>query len=178
MFLRLIIAILCLVGLPSIALAETDGKPAKAESAKKEQASDTEKEVVYNTVVLQGLNKVTGHISKLDGPLGTVLRFGNLEIIAKRCWKSPPEERPENAALLDIRELTPGEGPKNIFLGWMFSSSPGLSGLEHAVYDVNVLACEYRSDPEQKEGDAKKETPVDATAEPAPKKKGKKKTAN
>src|SRR5581483_9802858 len=67
-----------------------------------------------NTVVLQGLNKVTGHISKLEGPLGAALRFGNLEIISRRCWKSSPEDRPENAVLMEIRELHAGEESKRI----------------------------------------------------------------
>lgn len=98
----------------------------------------------YNTISLQGLNKVTGHTSRLEGPVGTVMRFGNLEIIARNCWKSAPEDRPENAALLEISELKPGDAPQKIFLGWMFSSSPGLSGLEHAVYDVTVLSCDSK----------------------------------
>jgi hypothetical protein len=105
----------------------------------------------YNMVVLQGLNKVTGHVSKFEGPLGTVMNFGTLEIIARRCWKASPEERPENAALLEIREVKAEEGAQKIFLGWMFSSSPGLSGLEHPVYDVTVLSCEAVADPEKNE---------------------------
>jgi hypothetical protein len=99
-----------------------------------------------NAVVLQGLNKVTGHISKINTAFNVTQRFGNLEITAKRCWKSAPEERPEDAVLLDIRELQAGEAGKRIFLGWMFSSSPGLSGLEHPVYDVNLLSCEFHPD--------------------------------
>src|SRR5690606_37861353 len=90
---------------------------------------------------LRGLNKVTARISVLEAPLGTVMRFGNLEIIAHRCWESPPEERPENATLLEIRELPIGEEPHRVFSGWMFSSSPALHGLEHPVYDVTVLEC-------------------------------------
>jgi len=105
----------------------------------------TETPAEYNTIVLQGLNKVTGRTSTLEGPVGIVLSFGNLEIVARRCWKSLPEDRPENAALLEISELRPGEAPQKIFLGWMFSSSPGLSGLEHAVYDVAVIACNQSS---------------------------------
>ena len=111
---------------------------------------ESEPVIEYNKVVLQGLNKVTGRSSKLEGPLGTVMRFGTLEVIARRCWKAPPDERPENAALLEIRELKAEEAPQKIFLGWMFSSSPGLSGLEHPVYDVNVLSCES-TDAEKKE---------------------------
>ncbi len=118
-------------------------------------AAEAEKSPEYNAIVLQGLNKVTGHISKFDGPLGTVLHFGNLEIVARRCWKAPPEEQPENAALLEISELKPGEPSERIFLGWMFSSSPGLSGLEHPVYDITVLSCEARKDAEKPDEEKK-----------------------
>ncbi|MFW0777981.1 MAG: DUF2155 domain-containing protein [Rickettsiales bacterium] len=104
-------------------------------------AEEPDKKPEYNHVVLQGLNKVTGHISKFDGELDTILHFGNLEIVPRRCWKAPPEERPENAALLEISETRQGEQPERIFMGWMFSSSPGLSGVEHAVYDITVLEC-------------------------------------
>src|SRR4051812_7167744 len=58
-----------------------------------------------NSLILQGFNKVPGHISRLEGPVGTSMRFGNLDIVARRCWKSSPEERPENAALLEVSEL-------------------------------------------------------------------------
>ncbi|MDE3061039.1 MAG: DUF2155 domain-containing protein [Pseudomonadota bacterium] len=136
-------------------MAAEKAKPPKAPVATPPAENDTGDEDVAaqykNTAVLQGLNKVTGHISRLEGPVGTVMNFGNLEIIARRCWKSPPDERPENAALLEIRELKPDEEPNRIFLGWMFSSSPGLSGLEHPVYDVTVLSCEDKKDLEKKE---------------------------
>lgn len=40
-----------------------------------------------------------------------------------------------------------GEQPDQelLFSGWMFSSSPGLSALEHPVYDVWVIRCTERS---------------------------------
>lgn len=132
----------------SAAYAQDEPAPATAKTIQITDiagpAPEESKGSYLNTIVVQGLNKVTGHISKLDAPVGTVVRFDNLEIIARRCWKANPEERPENAALLDVWELKPNESPQQIFLGWMFSSSPGLSGIEHPVYDVTVLACENR----------------------------------
>jgi hypothetical protein len=128
-----------------------------------------------NTVVLQGLNKVTGHISKLEGPIGTVLTFDNLEIITRRCWQSPQDELPENAALLEIRELKKGEKPRRVFMGWMFSSSPGLSGLEHPVYDISIVSCEFRENPEGSGVPAETPAPAPEQPKPAPKKKTKKK---
>jgi hypothetical protein len=98
----------------------------------------------YDVAILQGLNKVTARISQLDVTVGTATRFGNLEIIVQRCWKAPANERPENAARLEIIDRKPGDAPTVAFSGWMFSSSPSLSGLEHPVYDVVVLRCDRR----------------------------------
>ena len=94
-----------------------------------------------NIVVLQGLDKVTARVHAFQAPLGSVVRFGTLEIIAHQCDKRPPEETPESAAFLDVSEVRQGEPTQSLFRGWMFASSPALSALEHPVYDVWVLDC-------------------------------------
>jgi hypothetical protein len=91
--------------------------------------------------VLQGLDKVTARVSSFEAPIGEVVRFGTLEIVARTCRKRPPEETPESAAFLEITDNRPGETPRRIFSGWMFASSPALSALEHPVYDVWVVDC-------------------------------------
>ncbi len=96
----------------------------------------------YGIVVLQGLNKVTAHMSKIEAVIGSTVRFGTLEIVARSCWKSAPGDQPENAALLEIYEIKQGAPPGRIFSGWMFSSSPGLSSLENPFYDITVVKCE------------------------------------
>lgn len=96
----------------------------------------------YGTAVLQGLDKVTARITTLRVKLGTSVRFGTLEVIARHCDKRPPEEQPESAAFLDVWEVRPGEAAQSLFRGWMFASSPALNALEHPVYDVWVLDCE------------------------------------
>jgi len=92
-------------------------------------------------VILQALDKVTARITTLDVPLNTAARFGTLEITAERCTKTPPEEPPESAAFLVIREIRPDQNPVELFRGWMMASSPALSALEHPVYDVWVKDC-------------------------------------
>ena len=113
--------------------------------------------VSVDNIVLRG----TG----MDAAAGTVLRFGNLEIVARRCWKAPPEDHPENAGLLEISELKSGETPQRIFLGWMFSSSPGLSGLEHPVYDITVLDCTVKDENEKTDSTAPKDEPAERKKE-------------
>lgn len=91
--------------------------------------------------ILQGLNKITARTSELKVKLGDFIRFGNLKIILHACWKSPPEEEPENKALLEVWEEIPGEQRIKIFSGWMFSSSPLISAPQHPVYDVTLVKC-------------------------------------
>jgi hypothetical protein len=91
--------------------------------------------------LLQGLDKVTARISSFEAPIGADVRFGTLDIVVLRCVKAPPEESPESAAFVEIREVRPDEAPKELFSGWMFASSPALSALEHPVYDVWVKDC-------------------------------------
>ena len=91
--------------------------------------------------ILQGLDKVTARTSTFEAPLNTPVRFGTLEITVQRCTKAPPEETPESAAFLVIREMKPNEEPVELFRGWMMASSPALSALEHPVYDVWVKDC-------------------------------------
>jgi hypothetical protein len=96
----------------------------------------------YTTgALLQGLNKITARTSKLAVTFEHPIKFGNLSIILHSCWKSPPEDAPENKALLEMWEEIPGEVRKKIFSGWMFSSSPLISAPEHPVYDITLLEC-------------------------------------
>jgi len=93
-------------------------------------------------VIMQGLDKVTARVSTFQAPLGATVRFGTLEITVKSCDRTPPEEPPESAVFLEVMEKRPDEPVTELFRGWMFSSSPALSALEHPVYDVWVLECE------------------------------------
>lgn len=95
----------------------------------------------FDMVLLQGLNKVTARAQTLEAPIGSVIRYGTIEIVAHKCWKASPEDRPENAAFLEVSEIRQGEAPQRIYSGWMLSSTPGLSSLEHPFYDITVIAC-------------------------------------
>lgn len=95
----------------------------------------------YPIAVLQTLDKVTGRVRTMDAPVEQTMRFGTLDIMVRTCRKRPPEETPESAAFVEVRDIKPGETPKTLFTGWMFASSPAVSALEHPVYDVWVLDC-------------------------------------
>ncbi|MBL29596.1 MAG: cellulase [Rhodospirillaceae bacterium] len=91
--------------------------------------------------VLQALDKITARISEVTVPINGHAGFGTLTIKVDACYRAPPDEPPENAAFLEISESRNDEPPTALFRGWMFSSSPGLSALEHPVYDISVIEC-------------------------------------
>ena len=69
--------------------------------------------------------------------VGEPYTYADLTVFVKKCLTRPPEETPENSVFLSISETNGTE----IFQGWMFSSDPALSAMEHPVYDIWVLEC-------------------------------------
>ncbi len=98
-------------------------------------------DISLSQVVLRGLDKITGRLSTMTVNVGEKAEFGALDIYVRVCMTHPPEETPENAAFLQVVEKKP-KGQLKLFSGWMFSSSPALSAMEHPVYDVWVLKCQ------------------------------------
>lgn len=101
---------------------------------------------------LQLLDKITARISTKSVPVGGGTEFGTLELRVHYCAYRPPEEPPENVAFIMIFDNGYAEkkpkaaqkaqkAQKALFSGWMFASSPAISGLEHPVYDVTLLSC-------------------------------------
>jgi len=112
------------------------------------------REAAAEIAVLQGLDKTTARISTFEAPVDQAVRFGSLEVMARRCHKTPPEEPPESAAFLEIVDQRPDTDAVTVFTGWMFASSPALSAMEHPVYDVWVIDCKDASaEPEEASAD-------------------------
>jgi len=115
------------------------------EPAKKEEPAppaEPKMEVEGTGAILQGLDKVTARISTLQADNGKMVAFGTLEIVVRRCQRSRPDQKLERAAFLEIDHIDPGtKAKKRVFSGWMFSSNPAISALEHPVYDVWVKDC-------------------------------------
>ena len=96
--------------------------------------------------VIRGLDKRTGHAQDYSLSIGRPARIGSLEVIARACQKSAPEEQPEVRIYVDVFDHPPvraGEDSARtqIFHGWLFASSPGLNGLDHPVYDIWAVDC-------------------------------------
>lgn len=106
--------------------------------------------VEHEKIRLQSLNKLTARTSTFEMEVGDTIKLGSLYIRPKACRTNPPTEEPETAGFLQIWTVTEGEekaGAEDkgksewVFSGWMFASSPGLSSMDHPVYDLWVLDC-------------------------------------
>ena len=102
----------------------------------------TEKSRFVDTIKVNLLNKTTGKTITLVSKISSTINFERIEILPLKCWKSYPEEAPENKLLLKVYENDIINNTKKmIFFGWIFSSSPSISGLEHSLYDITLIDC-------------------------------------
>lgn len=100
----------------------------------------------YPIVKLRSLDKITARTQVFEANVGRTIKFGSVYIKVQACRKAPELEQPESAAFLQVWEVPAGQDKNEeiaewIFSGWMFASSPGLSAMDHPIYDVWVLDC-------------------------------------
>ena len=97
----------------------------------------------FDGAQFNALDKITARIKKLEIYLNEEQTLGSLTIILKTCQNRPPDFLPESAAYVEIYDnINQTFNDHNlIFSGWMFSSSPAISALEHPVYDISLISC-------------------------------------
>jgi len=93
------------------------------------------------TAVFAGLDKITGRIISFEVAIDETVQFGALQITPRVCWTRPPTEAPQTTSFTEVDEVTFNNEYRRIFTGWMYASSPGLHGVEHAIYDVWLTDC-------------------------------------
>lgn len=131
-----------LVAAITVAPALAQRKPPEPPKKEEPAAAEPKLDIEGKGAILQGLDKVTARVSSLEASNGQTVKFGSLEITVRRCQRSRPDQKLERAAFLEIDNVDPStKEKKRVFSGWMFSSNPALSALEHAVYDVWVKDC-------------------------------------
>ena len=97
----------------------------------------------FNVAVIQGLNKTTAKTSTLEMKIGDKIHFGQISIIAHKCWQASLDQKPESKILVEVFENKENSEVR-IFYGWMFASSPSISGLEHPIYDLTAISCKNK----------------------------------
>ncbi|RDJ21324.1 DUF2155 domain-containing protein [Bosea caraganae] len=93
------------------------------------------------TAVFAGLDKITGRIISFEVAVDETVQFGALQLTPRVCWTRPPTEAPQTDSFVEVDEVTFNNEYRRIFTGWMYAASPGLHGVEHAIYDVWLTDC-------------------------------------
>ena len=98
--------------------------------------------------VIHAIDKVTAESMLFEVEVGgRPVRFNKTLIFSVRaCEVSAPDELTEDAiAYLEVgvqpRGIAVPTEARQIFKGWMFASSPAISGLQHPIYDAWVVGC-------------------------------------
>lgn len=115
--------------------SEPSAAERSAEAAEQMRGARTSRGMGAN---LRGLDKITGKTRDLVLQNGESVTYGRLELRLGECRF--PQNDPSSDA---YAELTISDSSQNrtIFSGWMVASSPALSALDDARYDVWVISC-------------------------------------
>lgn len=118
--------------------AEVPAEPSAAEREAAVAASRGPESARGDSAVLRGLDKVTGQTHDFTLATGQAVEFGRLEVRLGECRF--PAADPTSDAFADMT-ITDTRANARVFSGWMIASSPALSALDDARYDVWVISC-------------------------------------
>lgn len=127
---------------------EIKTQPKIKEELKLKTIGEEEKDRFADNVKIQIINKNIAKSFNFNIKSGESVTYKDITITPQKCWKSRPYEMEENKVLIKVVEKI-GKKEKIIFYGWMFSSSPALSSLNHKVYDIVIKNCEYLNKEEE-----------------------------
>jgi hypothetical protein len=89
-------------------------------------------------VLLRGIDKMNGTAVDLEVRAGRSVTFGSLSIVLNECRYPVGNPAGDAYASLLIADADRGD---QVFSGWMIASSPALSAMDHARYDIWVMRC-------------------------------------
>jgi hypothetical protein len=114
-----------------------------------------------NSVMMLGINRLTGTSLKFRIPVGSVVRFETINIGVTACYVSNPNEAHEAWAYVDVvdlgaapiqqmavlaqrnrAKLREAQEPHRLRKGWIIASSPTVTPIDHPNYDLSLLSCE------------------------------------
>ncbi|MDF2964712.1 MAG: hypothetical protein K0Q51_100 [Rickettsiaceae bacterium] len=95
----------------------------------------------FSKAIVLVTNKITAKSQLLTINVDSSSFYGNIEIFPLKCWKSPNKYNPESKAFIKVIERKIDDESRDIFSGWLFSSSISLSTMEHPIYEISIVDC-------------------------------------
>ncbi len=86
------------------------------------------------------LDKISNKIIEKSIEVNNFDSMGTLNINVYTCFTEPPDEIPEDYVLVDVKDNFQNKD-ESIYKGWMISSSPDVTPLEHPIYDLWLIGC-------------------------------------
>lgn len=139
---------------PVIVVAQADEEPEEEEKAEEAPAKSIEAPAAparrqrRRVAIVEAIDKITAESMRFEVEVGgRPVRFQRTLIFtARACEVSAPDEQVSDAvAYLEVslqpRGVIQVSEPRQIFRGWMFASSPAVSGLQHPIYDAWIVGC-------------------------------------
>lgn len=139
---------------PPIVVADVEGQEdeeAEAEEApvkRVEAPAAPSRRQRRRVAIVEAIDKITAESMRFEVEVGgRPVRFQRTLIFtARACEVSAPDEQVSDAvAYLEVslqpRGVIQVSEPRQIFRGWMFASSPAVSGLQHPIYDAWIVGC-------------------------------------
>ena len=150
---------------PTVEIAAADERDATADKAGDEDDEDEEGETEEDkakrlaaetpvprqrrrVAIIEAIDKITADRMRFEVVVGgRAVRFNDSLIFSVRaCEVSADNELVSDAiAYVDVslepKGTTTVHEPRQIFRGWMFASTPAISGLQHPLYDAWVVGC-------------------------------------
>lgn len=97
--------------------------------------------------IVEAIDKITAERMRFEVEVGgRPVRFNQALIFTARACEVTGEEETvrDSVAYLEVALQARGAQaaqPRQIFRGWMYASTPALSGLQHPIYDAWVIGC-------------------------------------
>ncbi len=139
---------------PPIVVAEAEEKEDEPEKAAAPPEKRADAPVAparrqrRRVAIVEAIDKITAESMRFEVEVGgRPVRFQRTLIFtARACEVSAPDEQVSDAvAYLEVslqpRGVIQVSEPRQIFRGWMFASTPAISGLQHPIYDAWIVGC-------------------------------------
>ncbi|OYW36695.1 MAG: hypothetical protein B7Z42_11835 [Brevundimonas sp. 12-68-7] len=97
--------------------------------------------------IVEAIDKITAESMRFEVEVGgRPVRFNQSLIFTARACEVAAENElvADSIAYLEVTLQPRGTvraEPRQIFRGWMYASTPALSGLQHPIYDAWVVGC-------------------------------------
>lgn len=129
-------------------VAVDDEKSETVEAKRVEPPLEPARRQRRRVAIIEAIDKITAESMRFEVEVGgRPVRFQKTLIFtARACEVSAADEQVSDAVAymevtLQPRGVIQVSEPRQIFRGWMFASSPAVSGLQHSVYDAWVVGC-------------------------------------